>query len=76
MKITFTKAEIEVMKKAGISFDVTKSLDNDAMLEIDDLVSEYLIFEGINEDETVNEEGKICEQILEKLAEDPDEWDK
>lgn len=74
MKIAFTKAELEVMKKAGISFDVTKSLDNDAIFEIDELVSEYLIFEGINEDETVSEEGRICEQILEKLAEDSEEW--
>ncbi len=70
MKIEFTKAEIEVMKKAGISFDVTKKLDHDAVLEIDDLVSEYFIYEGIDEDETVNAEGKICEQILEKLSEE------
>ncbi len=70
MKIEFTTVEIEVMKKAGIAFDVTKSLDNEAVLEIDDLVSEYLIYEGIDEDETVNNEGKICEQILEKLSEE------
>lgn len=70
MKIQFSKAEIDMIKKAGITFDVTKDLDNEAMLEIDDLVSEYLMYDGINEDDTVNEDGKLCEQILEKLAEE------
>lgn len=70
MKIKFTKPEVVVMKKAGISFDVTKSLDNDAIFEIDNLVSDYLINECISEDEVVNEDGKLCEEILEKLAEE------
>lgn len=70
MKIAFTKQEIEVMKKAGITFDVTKNLDSDAIFEIDNVVSDYLIDECIEEDETVNVDGKLCEEILEKLAEE------
>lgn len=70
MKFTFTDEEIEVMQKAGITFDVTKNLDSEDLLEIDDLVSEYLMYEGINEDDTLNEDGVICEQIMEKLGEE------
>ncbi|MFA9462938.1 MAG: hypothetical protein ACERKN_01470 [Velocimicrobium sp.] len=70
MKFTFTKAEIEVMKKAGITFDVMKSIDNESILEIDELVSEHLIYEGIEEDGTINADGKLCEQIIEKLSEE------
>lgn len=70
MKIQFTDAEIAVMKKAGVTFDVTKKLENDAIFEIDNLVSEYLINECISEDEVVNKDGRLCEEILEKLAED------
>lgn len=70
MRITFTKEELEIIKKAGISFDATKDLDSDAVFEIDEQISEYLIYEGIEEDERLNKEGKICERILEKLSDE------
>lgn len=70
MKLVFTKEEIAVIKKAGVTFDVTKNLDNEAIFEMDELVSEYLIYEGIDEEGVVNPEGKLCEAILEKLVEE------
>ncbi|MEG1457739.1 MAG: hypothetical protein RSB37_01565 [Acetivibrio sp.] len=70
MKIVFSEEEEKMMKKAGVTFDVTKNLDNEAVFEIDAFISEYLMYEGIDEDETVNKEGKICQEILEKLVEE------
>ncbi len=70
MKINFNENEIKVMKKAGVNFSVSGNLDNDDIFEIDNLVSEYLMFEGIDEEGVVNEEGHICEEILEKLSEE------
>lgn len=70
MRINFSKEEIALIKKAGVTFDVTKNIDNDAMFEIDDLVSEYLIYEGIDEDGSVTKDGKLCEDIIEKLVEE------
>ena len=69
MKIKFSEQELAIMKKAEVSFDASGKLDDEDLLEIDELVSEYLMYEGMDEEGNVNEEGRICEQILEKLSE-------
>ena len=67
MKIEFTQEEAELMKKAGITFNVKGNLSEEYRMEIDMVVTDYLIENGIEEDESVNEIGKLCEQILEKV---------
>lgn len=69
MKIKFTEKQRELMKKMDILFDVQGNLNEGQILDIETVVTEYLIENGIEEDESVNEIGKICESILEQLSE-------
>lgn len=69
MKIKFTEEQTALLKKMGIAFSLQGNLDNDHLMELDMVVTDYMIEYGIEEDETVNEVGKLCEQILEKINE-------
>jgi hemerythrin len=69
MKIAFTKEQEEFLKKIGITFSVQKKLDEEHLAELDMVVTDYLIEHGINEDESVNEVGKMCEEILAIISE-------
>lgn len=70
MKINFDREQIELLKKLDLEFDFTGDLDMDEILDIDAAVSEYLIEYGIDDDDMTNEEGYICESILEMLDEE------
>lgn len=67
--MNFTPQQCDVLKKMDIRFNVSGNLDENQLLDLDTVVTDYLIENGIEEDETVNEEGKICESILKMLAE-------
>jgi hemerythrin len=69
MKVAFTKEQEEFLKKIGITFSVQKKLDEEHLAELDMVVTDYLIEHGINEDESVNEVGKMCEEILAIISE-------
>jgi hypothetical protein len=64
MKVTFTKEQEEFLKKIAITFSVQKKLDVEHLTELDMVVTDYLIENGIDEAEKVNEVGKLCEDIL------------
>lgn len=57
-----------LLKKIGISFSVQKKMNDEQLAEIDMVVTDYLIDNGINEDNTVNEVGKLCEEIITIVA--------
>lgn len=69
MKIRFTEQQCKLLKKLEIPYNVLGSLSDVQVLDLETAVTDYLIENGIDEDETVNEEGKICESILELLGE-------
>lgn len=69
MKCSFNDKQIELMKKAGINFNVKGNLSEDQQMEIDLVITDYLIEQGIDEDEKVNETGKLCEEILKIISE-------
>lgn len=69
MKMNFTPQQCDLLKKMDIRFDVRGNLDENQLLDLDTVVTDYLIENGIEEDETVNADGKICESILKMLAE-------
>lgn len=68
MKINFTKEQADFLKKIGINFSVQGKLDDEHLAEIDMVVTDYLIENGIDDDESVNEIGKKCEEILEIVS--------
>lgn len=69
MKIKFSEQQTALLKKMGIVFNLNGNLDNDHLMELDMVVTDYMIENGIEEDESVNAVGKLCEQILEKINE-------
>lgn len=62
----FDKSEIDFMESLGINADF-KSLSDDMLAEIEDIVSEKLQKSGFDENYRITEDGKICEVILDKL---------
>lgn len=67
IKINFSAKEKDLLKKLGIT-DNFNSLTDDDIMGIDEAVTEYLMDECIDEGGSVNAEGKVCEGIIEKLA--------
>lgn len=68
MKIRFDEKQIELLKQIGFNFDVTGTLSEDDIFDIDDKVADHLIYNGIGEDDTPNSIGLVCESILELLS--------
>lgn len=68
VKINFSAQEKDLLKKLGITGGFS-SLTDDDLMGIDEAVTEYLMDECIDEDGAVNADGKLCERIIEKLAE-------
>lgn len=68
-KIAFTAEEKKVLKRAGFTGGVN-SLSTDDLFEIDNLITDLLMDEGIEDDESVNALGRVCESIIGKLAEE------
>lgn len=62
----FKNTQIEFMKKIGISINHKNISDTDILL-IEEKVSEYLQEKGFNEDYSPNQEGEMCESILDML---------
>jgi hypothetical protein len=69
MEVAFTKEQEAFLKKIGVPFSVQKKLDDEHLAELDMVVTDYLIENGIDEDEKVNDVGKLCEEILAILSE-------
>lgn len=63
----FDKKEIDFMRSLDIESDF-ENLTDDALAEIEDIVSEKLQKSGFDENYKITEEGKICESILDKLS--------
>lgn len=62
----FKNTQIEFMKKIEISIK-QKNISNSDILLIEEKVSEYLQEKGFNEDYSPNQEGEMCESILDML---------
>lgn len=69
MILKFNREQIELLNKVGFEFDVTGELSDDEILEIDHKVSDYFIYEGLGDNDKVNDIGLICESIMDILGE-------
>lgn len=67
IKINFNAKEKALLKELGVTGNFGSLTDDDVM-GIDEAVTEYLMDECIDENGAVNAQGKICEGIIEKLA--------
>ncbi|MDY3799211.1 MAG: hypothetical protein SOZ63_01805 [Eggerthellaceae bacterium] len=69
IKVNFTAEEKKLLKRLDIAGSFN-SLSLDDLLEIDNAVTELLMDEGIDDEGKVNALGRVCEGIIEKLADE------
>ena len=69
MKINFSSEQVELLRKMDIPFDPLSDLTNEEILMLDEIVCEYFSFNGIKENDEVDQIGLICENILDLIAE-------
>lgn len=64
----FTQEEIALMKRLGLEADFQNlDRDNDYWLDIEERVGDHLTLHCLDENYYPNDEGTICEAILDKL---------
>lgn len=68
MKLDFNEVQIELLNKIGFNFDVTGVLSDNEIIEIDDKVSDYFAYNGLGDNDTVNDIGLLCESIMDILG--------
>ncbi|WP_206460230.1 hypothetical protein [Anaerovorax sp. IOR16] len=68
MKLKFNKEQLELLNQIGFDFNVEKDLSDDEYFKIDEKVSDYFAYRGIENDEA-NKIGQICESIMDILGE-------
>lgn len=66
----FTTEELYLMRKIGITLDFNHSdeFTDDDWISIGDIVADQLVLHELDENYEPSTDGKICEDILEKLA--------
>ena len=65
----FSAKQIEYIKSAtGKTFDF-EHLSDDDLVEIEDSIAELLQKKGFDDNDEINDDGKMCESILDRLAE-------
>jgi len=69
MEIKFNEAQLNVLKKLGLDYDSTQDLSEDELVDLEERVGDYLTLHCLDKDYEPNEEGKICESILDLLTE-------
>ena len=69
IKVHFTAEEKKLLKRLDMTGNFN-SLSLDDLLEIDNAVTELLMDEGIDDEGEVNALGRVCEGIIEKLADE------
>ena len=69
MEIKFNEAQLNVLKKLGLNYNSTQDLSEDELVDLEERVGDYLTLHCLDENYEPNEEGKICESILDLLTE-------
>ena len=60
--------ERKMLNKLGFSDDMLDNPSDDIYIEIEEKAGDFLTLESLDENHLPNEEGRICEGILAKLA--------
>ena len=63
IKHLFNEEQLEMFKKIGKPIE-DREYSDDEILELEDLISDRLMYSGFDGDYNINEEGRICESIL------------
>lgn len=69
MKLIFSKEQIELAKKIGLPFDITKDLTDDEICDLVDFFGDYLTIHCLDDEYAPNHEGDICYQVIDMIGE-------
>jgi hypothetical protein len=64
----FNERERKMLNKLGFSDDMLDNPSDDIYIENEEKAGDFLTLESLDENYMPNEEGRICEAILDKLA--------
>ena len=62
IKCNFNKRQLALLERLGV--DGTAAYSDDDWDDIRDKVHDLLMYEGFNDDNTPNDVGRICEEII------------
>ena len=65
----FTEKEIQLIRKIGITIDISQenSISDDEWVNLEEKIGEYLTLKCLDKNYNPNDEGLICESILDKI---------
>ncbi|CAK7070006.1 hypothetical protein [Tissierella sp.] len=63
IKHLFNEDQLSMFKEIGKSIE-DREYSDDEIIELEDLIADRLMYSGFDDDYNSNEEGKICESIL------------
>ena len=63
IKHLFNEDQLNMFKEIGKSIE-DREYSDDEIIELEDLIADRLMHSGFDDDYNPNEEGKICESIL------------
>ncbi|AGI38489.1 hypothetical protein ODU73_000417 [Thermoclostridium stercorarium] len=69
MVIKFNEEQLKIIKKLGLNYDLIQDLSDDECAELEEKVGDYYTLHCLDENYEPNEEGRICESILDLLSE-------
>ena len=64
----FNEQELKILNKLGFCDDMLDNPSDAIYIEIEEKAGDFLTLESLDENYMPNEEGRICEDILAKLA--------
>lgn len=69
--IHFTNEQVKFLKKINAPFDSSKKiseLSDDEYFRLEEFIADYFQIHGIEENDTVNDVGAMCESIIDVLS--------
>lgn len=63
IKHLFNEEQLKLFEKLGRPIE-DREYSDDEILELDRLIADRLMYSGFDDDYNINEEGRICESIL------------
>lgn len=72
MILTLNTKQQELLNKIGFDFEIDSELTDEQLNTIDESITDYFQTHGIDNYDSINEIGKICESIIDLLNDQED----
>lgn len=69
VKIHWTDRQAALLRRALPGIDPMGELDDDTVITMTEEIGHYLVLHGVDAQDEPNEEGRLCESIIDRLCE-------